>query len=67
MAAGGLVDHAAGGAGEQVFAEVNVVDTPAPIPVPGAGAVVPPAPVPGLWLKYPKHVCEPLAQQLLQG
>ena len=44
-----------------------MVDAPALVPVPGAAAVVPPAPVAAVWLEHAEHVAEPLRQCRLQG
>ena len=67
LAAGGLVDHAAGGAGHQFITEIDVIDPPAPIHLPAATAVVPPTPMAGIGLKQPESILEPISEQNRQG
>ena len=62
-----FVDGAAAGEAHQLVAEIDVIDAPTPIPVPGTGAVVPPTPVTGIGLKHPEGVLETVPQGFAQG
>ena len=67
IGAGGFVDHTTGGQGQQLVVEIDVIDPPAPVPLPGPAAVVPPAPVAAVGLEHPERIVQSLAEHGLQG
>ena len=62
-----FVDAAAAGEPHQLLTEVDVIDAPATISIPGPGAVVPPAPVAGVGLEHSEGVLEAVPQGFAQG
>ena len=51
-----FVDDTAACNSHELLAEIDVIDPPTAIPVPGSSAVVPPAPVTAIRLKHAEHV-----------
>ena len=61
-----FVDDAAACQFQQFITQIDVVDAPAAVPVPGSSAVVPPAPVATVGFEDPEDILQPVTESGLE-